>query len=311
MERNPRSRGPFCLPHPYRYACFVMQELDAERAALRVTQKELRREHQHLAEAKAAKQAHVAEQEAKFRDVQMLKFGKEIDVALFDTIGLRNHTADDLREALKRQVRRPLRRLPPISHNAARSASDVRAQPVPRASCARPDSMPVVASRAGARPRQGACRHRGEGESPVAGAAAPDARQHSCTPHYQRPDPQPARGRSGGAVTRAGAFPRPAGRAPLGGRGARCAGVCSERQRCHFAAAAVAPGGLEAEVVRAACSMNRSCAVTCPDAKYQRSRGHREGRVDKRKRHHVRVWSPQPAFLGLGAAEGCTLGKKP
>ena len=131
MERNPRSCGPFCLPHPYRYACFVMQELDAERAALRVTQKELRREHQHLAEAKAAKQAHVAEQEAKFRDVQMLKFGKEIDVALFDTIGLRNHTADDLREALKRQVRRPLRRLPPISHNAAWSASDVRAQPVP------------------------------------------------------------------------------------------------------------------------------------------------------------------------------------
>ena len=55
--------------------------------------------------------------------------------------------------------------------------------------------------------------------------------------------------------------------------------------------------------------MNRSCAVTCPDAKYQRSRGHQEGRVDKRKRHHVRVQSPQPAFLGLGAAEGCTLGK--
>jgi len=34
----------------------------------------------------------------------MLKFGQVIDVSMLDTIGLRNKTADELREALKQQV---------------------------------------------------------------------------------------------------------------------------------------------------------------------------------------------------------------
>jgi len=45
------------------------------------------------------------EQQARCRDVQLLKFGQEIDVwALLDTIGVRNHEADNLRRALKQQV---------------------------------------------------------------------------------------------------------------------------------------------------------------------------------------------------------------
>ncbi|WIA29897.1 hypothetical protein OEZ86_012366 [Tetradesmus obliquus] len=81
-----------------------MQELDEERAALRQQQKELRRQHHQLQADKAAKQGHLAELSAKCRDVQMLKFGQVIDVALLDTIGVRNRAADELREALKQQL---------------------------------------------------------------------------------------------------------------------------------------------------------------------------------------------------------------
>jgi hypothetical protein len=82
-----------------------LQELDEERAALRQQQKELRRQHHQLQADKAAKQGHLAELSAKCRDVQLLKFGQVIDVVLLDTIGVRNRAADELREALKQQVR--------------------------------------------------------------------------------------------------------------------------------------------------------------------------------------------------------------
>lgn len=36
----------------------------------------------------------------------MLKFGQVIDVGMLDSIGVRNKSADELREALKGQVRR-------------------------------------------------------------------------------------------------------------------------------------------------------------------------------------------------------------
>jgi chromosome segregation ATPase len=82
-----------------------LQELDEERAALRQQQKELRRQHHQLQADKAAKQGHLAELSAKCRDVQLLKFGQVIDVALLDTIGIRNRAADELREAFKQQVK--------------------------------------------------------------------------------------------------------------------------------------------------------------------------------------------------------------
>lgn len=83
---------------------YQLQGLDDEKAGLRVAQKDLRRQHVQLAEEKAAKDAHLVEQQARCRDVQMLKFGQEIDVSLLDTIGVRNHAAEDLKHALKRQV---------------------------------------------------------------------------------------------------------------------------------------------------------------------------------------------------------------
>lgn len=82
----------------------MLQELDDERATLRHQQKELRRQHTQLKSDKEAKQVHLAGLNAKCRDVQLLKFGQVIDVALLDTIGVRNKGADELREALKQQV---------------------------------------------------------------------------------------------------------------------------------------------------------------------------------------------------------------
>jgi hypothetical protein len=57
-----------------------------------------------MQEDKAAKESRLAELTAHCRDVQMLKFGQKIDVSMLDRIGLRNKTADDLREVLKGQV---------------------------------------------------------------------------------------------------------------------------------------------------------------------------------------------------------------
>lgn len=80
------------------------QELDAERAALHASQRELRRRHAKLVEDKAERDSHLEEQRARCRDVQLLKFGREIDTSMLDTIGVRNHAADELKAALKQQV---------------------------------------------------------------------------------------------------------------------------------------------------------------------------------------------------------------
>jgi hypothetical protein len=89
-------------------AANATQGLEDEKGALRLAQKDLRRKHVQLAEERAAKDEHVLEQRARCRDVQMLKFGQEIDIALLDTIGARNRAADELRRALKEQVGMPL-----------------------------------------------------------------------------------------------------------------------------------------------------------------------------------------------------------
>ncbi|KAF8073262.1 ABCG35 [Scenedesmus sp. PABB004] len=91
-----------------------MQELDEERSALRRQHKELQHAHAQLAADKAAKEARLAELAARCREMQLLKFGQVIDVALLDTIGVRNRGADELRDALRQQARRgaPPRRQP-------------------------------------------------------------------------------------------------------------------------------------------------------------------------------------------------------
>jgi hypothetical protein len=81
------------------------QGLEDEKAALRADQKALCREHQELLQAKAAWDARLQEQQARCRDVQLLKFGREIDTSLLDSIGARNLAAEDLRLALQQQVR--------------------------------------------------------------------------------------------------------------------------------------------------------------------------------------------------------------
>jgi hypothetical protein len=81
-----------------------LQELDDEKAALRVEQRELRQKHRRLEEERTAKEAQLLEQRAKCRDVQLLKFGQEIDVSLLDTIGVSNNAVEGLKLSLKRQV---------------------------------------------------------------------------------------------------------------------------------------------------------------------------------------------------------------
>ncbi|GBF92886.1 cilia- and flagella-associated protein [Raphidocelis subcapitata] len=81
------------------------EELDAERAALQASQRELRRRHTKLVEDKAERDGQLEEQRARCRDVQLLKFGREMDVSLLDTIGVRNHAAEELQAALKQQER--------------------------------------------------------------------------------------------------------------------------------------------------------------------------------------------------------------
>jgi hypothetical protein len=58
-----------------------------------------------LQEDKAAKELKLADLTAHCTAVQMLKFGQVIDAHMLDGIGVRNKTADELREVLKGQVR--------------------------------------------------------------------------------------------------------------------------------------------------------------------------------------------------------------
>jgi hypothetical protein len=56
-------------------------------------------------EDKASKEAKLSELREHCTEVQLLKFGQVIDVGMLDSIGVRNKSADELREALKGQVR--------------------------------------------------------------------------------------------------------------------------------------------------------------------------------------------------------------
>jgi len=79
-----------------------IKELDQEKVALRRQQQELRKEHQQLLRDKKAKEARIAELDARAYNVQMLKFGQEIDLELLDRIGT-TRGAEELQEQLKAQ----------------------------------------------------------------------------------------------------------------------------------------------------------------------------------------------------------------
>uniref|UniRef100_A0A7S1SJP0 Cilia- and flagella-associated protein 44 n=1 Tax=Tetraselmis chuii TaxID=63592 RepID=A0A7S1SJP0_9CHLO len=79
-----------------------IKELDQEKIALRRQQQELRKEHQQLLRDKKAKESRIAELDARAYNVQMLKFGQEIDLELLDRIGT-TRGAEELQEQLKQQ----------------------------------------------------------------------------------------------------------------------------------------------------------------------------------------------------------------
>eukprot|EP00891_Asterochloris_glomerata_P004431 jgi/Astpho2/4431/Aster-x1240 len=79
-----------------------VQELSAERAALKQSQHELRKQHLQLLRDKAAQQKQLQELQQRVIDVQMLKFGKIIDLDVLDKIGSVKGAAD-LKAQLKKQ----------------------------------------------------------------------------------------------------------------------------------------------------------------------------------------------------------------
>ena len=79
-----------------------IKEQDAEKIALRRQQQELRKEHQQLLRDKKTKEARITELDKRAYNVQMLKFGQEIDLELLDRIGT-TRGAEELQEQLKAQ----------------------------------------------------------------------------------------------------------------------------------------------------------------------------------------------------------------
>ena len=79
-----------------------IKELDSEKVALRRQQQELRKEHQQLLRDKKAKEGRIADLDQRAYNVQMLKFGQEIDLELLDRIGT-TRGAEELQEQLKAQ----------------------------------------------------------------------------------------------------------------------------------------------------------------------------------------------------------------
>ena len=77
-----------------------IDELEDEKEELRKNQKQLRREHVQLSKSKRLKEVRLKELEARARDVQMLKFGQEVDLEMLEKMSV-NKTAEDLRAQLK------------------------------------------------------------------------------------------------------------------------------------------------------------------------------------------------------------------
>jgi len=77
-----------------------IDELKEEKEELRKNQKLLRKEHVNLLKSKKVKEERLRELEARSRDVQMLKFGQEVDLDVLEKMGV-NKTAEELREQLK------------------------------------------------------------------------------------------------------------------------------------------------------------------------------------------------------------------
>jgi hypothetical protein len=86
-----------------------IRELKDEKQALHAHQRKLRDEHALLLKAKKAKELKLAEVKARCLDVQMLKFGQEIDLEVLERMSV-NKTGD-LKEKLRRQEMKAARDL--------------------------------------------------------------------------------------------------------------------------------------------------------------------------------------------------------
>lgn len=102
--RSPCVCPPWSKPHHTSTNTNHAQGLDDESDELRTAYKSLHRARAALLEDQAARKQRLAEQKARCHDVQVLKFGQEIDLGLLDTIGVRHAAVDKLRAALKEQV---------------------------------------------------------------------------------------------------------------------------------------------------------------------------------------------------------------
>jgi len=79
-----------------------IKELIEEKSDLKKKQKDLRGDHNRLQRDKKLKEARIADLEGRAKQVQMLKFGQEIDLEVLDRMGS-NKGAEDLKEQLKQQ----------------------------------------------------------------------------------------------------------------------------------------------------------------------------------------------------------------
>ncbi|KAJ1483700.1 hypothetical protein T484DRAFT_1949413 [Baffinella frigidus] len=77
-----------------------IDELKDEKEDLRKNQKQLRREHVQLTKSKKVKESRLRELEARARDVQMLKFGQEVDLEVLEKMSV-NKIAEELKVQLK------------------------------------------------------------------------------------------------------------------------------------------------------------------------------------------------------------------
>jgi len=99
-------------------------ELEDEKLSLKQQQVALRREHVTLSKSRKAKELKLLELEARARDVQILKFGQEVDLDVIEGMSV-NKTADELRAALKKLEARGERELAAWEQRLTEAAAEL------------------------------------------------------------------------------------------------------------------------------------------------------------------------------------------
>lgn len=82
-----------------------IKELQQEKIDIKKNHKELKKMHVSLINSRKEKQSHLQEYEMRALEVQMLKFGKVIDLEKLERMGV-NKNADELREKIQKEDQR-------------------------------------------------------------------------------------------------------------------------------------------------------------------------------------------------------------